>query len=166
MAYKSNPNVGGNPGNPVYGAFGGGSTQSINPHGLQTNVLNFLASLNPPKVTPPPKATALNLPNAYNVLSDVYRGFSRERLGGMTLRRSQRYQGQQIADAEEDVRKGKILFNEYLASKGMMGKTREGKPAADWRFEGQERKIQLARVRRHEEKSRWKRQRLHRILFG
>lgn len=166
MAYKTNPNIGGNPANPVYGAFGGGSTQSINPHGLQTNVLNFLASLNPPKVTPPPKATALNLPNAYNVLSDLYRGYSRERLGGMTLRRSQRYQGKQIRDAKEAMRKSKILFNEQLAQRGMMGMTREGKPAAKWMHEGQEREIQSARVRQHEEKSRWKRQRLHRILFG
>lgn len=166
MAYKSNPNVGGNPGNPVYGAFGGGSTQSINPHGLQTNVLNFLASLNPPKVTPPPKASAINVPNAYNVLTDTYRLYSKERLGGMTLRRSQRYRGQQIADAEENMRKSIILFNENLAQKGMMGKTREGKPAAEWMHEKQAQTIQLARVRKHEEKSRWKRQKLHRILFG
>lgn len=166
MAYKTNPNVGGNPSNPVYGAFGGGSTQSINPHGLQTNVLNFLASLNPPKVQPPKQASTLNLPGAYNVLADTYRMFSKERLGKKALRSSQRYRGRQIAGAEEDLRKYKILFNEQLASRGMMGKTREGKSAADWRFESQQQKIQLARVRKHEEKSRWKRERLHRILFG
>ncbi len=159
MAYKVSS------GNPVYGAFGGGSTQSINPHGLQTNVLNFLSSLSPPQVQPK-KATALNLPNAYNVLSDTYRIFSKERLGKKTLRRNQRYRGQQIVDSEEDMRKSKILYNENLASRGVMGMTREGKPAAEWMHEGQARNIELARARKHEEKSRWKRQRLHRILFG
>lgn len=152
MVHKTNPNI-------------GGSTQSINPHGLQTNVLNFLASLNPPKVQPK-KATALNLPNAYNVLADTYRLYSKERLGGKTLRRSQRYVGQQITDAEEDLRKRKILFTESRARAGMGTTMREGKPEADWMYEGQQRNIQLARTRQHEEKSRWKRQRLHRILFG
>lgn len=167
MAYsKRNPNIGGNPGNPVYGAFGGGSTQSINPHGLQTNVLNFLSSLNPPQVTPPKKASVLNIPNAYNVLSDVYRAYSMDRLSGKTLRRSQRIWGQGITDAEEDLRKRKILFRESRAGAGMALTRREGKSEADWMFETRQKNIDLSRARQYEEKSRWKRQRLHRILFG
>lgn len=148
------------------GALGFGSKASINPHGLQTSVLNFLAGLNPPKVQPPKKASVLNIPNAYNVLSSIYGAYSKERLGGMTLRRSQRYRGQQISDAEENMRKSKILYNENLASRGVMGMRREGKPAAEWAHEKQAQTIQLARMRKYEEKSRWKRQKLHRILFG
>lgn len=167
MAYsKRNPNIGGNPGNPVYGALGSGSTQSINPHGLQTYLLNFLANLNPPKVQQPKKASAFNFPGMYSDLKSTYGVYSRERLGRKNLRWSQEYSGQQISDAEEDLRKRKILYNENLASRGVGGQMREGKPAADWMFESRQRNINLAKVRRHEEKSRWKRQRLHRILFG
>lgn len=151
---------------PGSGALGGGSQSSINPHGLQTSVLTFLAGLNPPKVQPPKKASVFNLPNAYNVLSDTYRMFSRESLGGKSMRRRDRITGQGISIAEEDLRKQKILFNENLASRGLGGKMREGKPAADWRFEGRQQNIELAKASQYEEKRRWQRGKLHRILFG
>lgn len=159
------PYQGGNQKNQGFGTLGGGSKQSINPHGLQTSMLNFLSSLQPPQVTPPKKATALNLPNAYNVLSDTYRMYSKERLGGKSFRRGQRYTGQQISNAEENIEKYKVLSAEDKASRGIRPGT-GSKTGLDIAIESKQQNVELAKAKQYEEKSRWKRQKLHRILFG
>lgn len=158
----------GNPGTPVYGALGGGSRQSANPHGLKTQMMSWLSgiNINPPQTKPSTKQSVINIPNVYNVGSDIFRSYNRERIGGKNVRRDFRMTGQGIDIAQENLRKKKILMDENLASRGIMGKTREGKPETEWMTEGQQQNINLARVQQHEEKKRWKRGRLHRILFG
>lgn len=166
-----NPNIGGNIGNIIYGTLGGGSTQSINPHGMTTSMLNWLSNYqqmkqNIPQAQQTLPNTLLNFPNALSFGRDIYKTYSGERLRGRAVDRNFRMTGQGIADAEEDLRKRRILMNENLASRGLMGKMREGRPATMWRTEGAQANINLARTRQFEEKKRWKRGRLHRILFG
>ncbi len=151
------------------GVLGSGPTGYIQPNYLKQLTMNWLSQMNsnPPAYTgSPTKQSAFSLPNAYDAGMGFLNTGMRESLMGKNIRRDYRMDEQSLDNAQEDLRKRKILHTEHLANRGMMGKTREGQSATDWMFETRQKQIDLGRVRTYEAKKRFKRTRLHRLLFG
>lgn len=134
-------------------------------------LIKYIQMLQKQKPTVPKKASALNIPNALGVAGDAFNMFADARSSNLKRRAMSsefKLGRQRIGIAREDLRKKRILMNEQLAGRGLMGQTREGMPATIWKTQGQEQRINVAEAQQYSDRRYWKKsekqQRLRRLV--